>query len=106
MIEITIIIAGIPWILVLVTSIITHEKGFKKTCYLIIGLDSVNLFEVGTKLIPVALYCPLQGFLIFLVIVAKKSVFLSLKEKARSLQTRNDNSSASNTKVGQEFMII
>jgi len=77
------VIMGVPWILDLVATIIAHEYGFDKTCTLRICINTFNL---------------LAGILIFLVIVAKKSVLLSLKEKVTSLKIKKVTSSTSNTK--------
>ena len=48
-IQIPACIAGIPWILDLVTSVIQHEHGFDDSCYLTISLDAVNLLNVDTE---------------------------------------------------------
>ena len=91
-IYITIYIAGVPFILELVTAVIAHEYGMDATCYLTMSVDTLNLLSVGTlkadTLIFVLVILTLQGVLIFLVIVAKKSVWLSLKETATSYKTR------------------
>jgi len=66
-----------------VTAVIANEYGFDETCYIRICLDTINL---------------ISGILIFLVIVGKKSVLLSLRKKAMSWKTKLDTSSVSNTK--------
>ena len=47
-IYITIYIAGVPFILELVTSVIAHEYGMDATCYLTMSVDTLNLLSVGT----------------------------------------------------------
>eukprot|EP00092_Neocalanus_flemingeri_P030860 GFUD01033514.1.p1 GENE.GFUD01033514.1~~GFUD01033514.1.p1 ORF type:complete len:712 (+),score=129.88 GFUD01033514.1:89-2224(+) len=64
------IIMGVPWILELVSSAIAAEHGFDETCTVRLCIDMANL---------------LAGVLIFLVIVAKKPVILSLKAKASGI---------------------
>ena len=74
------------WVLELISTGIQSEYNRNEHCILLLVLDIPNLLTVNLYLLNAALCTHVvQGLLIFLVTVAKKPVFLGLKEKATTL---------------------
>ena len=76
------------WVLELISTGIQSEYNRNEHCILLLVLDIPNLLTVNLYLLmqlSVHNAHVVQGLLIFLVTVAKKPVFLGLKEKATTL---------------------
>ena len=73
------------WVLELISTAIQSEYDRNEHCVLLLVLDIPNLLTVNLYLLMQLCAPVVQGLLIFLVTVAKKPVFLGLKEKATTL---------------------
>ena len=88
------ILAGIPWILDVISAAIAHKVGVGKSFEARLALDILNLLTVIMKIkkFPNSNFV-FQGMLTFVVLICKKTVLKKLNTKFSSGQNQHSSSS-------------